>query len=96
MVGSVGPRHRRARRSDDEADLWSFGTDDVHLVCSPMYHSVSIRFAGGTLLRGGSCVILSRFDAGLALEALSGAGGPVPTTTFMAPAALLAPPRPGR
>ena len=72
----------------DEADLWSFGPDDVHLVCSPMYHSVSIRFAGGTLLRGGSCVILSRFDAGPALEALSGAGGPVPTTTFTAPAAL--------
>ncbi len=72
----------------DEADLWSFGPADVHLVCSPMYHSVSIRFAGGTLLRGGSCVILSRFDAGLALEALYGAGGPVPSTTFMAPAAL--------
>ncbi len=34
----------------DESDLWSFGPDDVHLVCSPMYHSVSIRFAGGTLL----------------------------------------------
>ncbi len=58
----------------DEADLWSFGPDDVHLVCSPMYHSVSIRFAGGTLLRGGTCVILSRFDAGVALEALRGAG----------------------
>ena len=55
----------------DEADLWSFGPDDVHLVCSPMYHSVSIRFAGGTLLRGGTCVILSRFDAGVAAAALS-------------------------
>ena len=31
-------------------------TGDVHLVCSPMYHSVSIRFAAGTLLRGGTCV----------------------------------------
>ena len=38
----------------DEADLWSFRPDDVHLVCSPMYHSVSVRFAGGTLLRGGT------------------------------------------
>jgi long-chain acyl-CoA synthetase len=73
---------------NDEADLWSFGPDDVHLVCSPMYHSVSIRFAGGTLLRGGSCLILSRFDAGGALDALAGAGGPAPTTTFMAPSAL--------
>ena len=72
----------------DEADLWAFGPDDVHLVCSPMYHSVSIRFAGGTLLRGGTCVILRSFDARTAAAALEGAFGPVPTTTFMAPAAL--------
>ena len=72
----------------DEADLWGFGPDDVHLVCSPMYHSVSVRFAGGTLLRGGTCVILDHFDAGTALDALAGVHGPVPTTTFMAPSAL--------
>ncbi|MGO8871724.1 MAG: class I adenylate-forming enzyme family protein [Acidimicrobiales bacterium] len=73
---------------DDEADLWSFGPDDVHLVCSPMYHSVSIRFAGGTLLRGGDCLILGRFDAAVARDALAGRFGPAPTTTFMAPSAL--------
>jgi long-chain acyl-CoA synthetase len=72
----------------DEADQWAFGPDDVHLVCSPMYHSVSIRFAAGTLLRGGTCIILSRFDAGVARQALGGRYGPVPTTTFMAPSAL--------
>ena len=72
----------------DEADLWSFGPDDVHLVCSPMYHSVSIRFAGGTLLRGGTCLVLPRFDAALAAAVLRGEHGPVPTTTFMAPSAL--------
>ncbi len=72
----------------DEADLWSFGPDDVHLVCSPMYHSVSIRFAGGTLLRGGTVVILSRFDAHVASDALGGRYGPVPTTTFIAPSSL--------
>ncbi len=72
----------------DEADLWGFDADDVHLVCSPMYHSVSIRFAGGTLLRGGTCVILSRFDATTALEVLRGEHGPRPTTTFLAPSAL--------
>lgn len=78
-----------ARRAfDDEADLWSFGPDDVHLVCSPMYHSVSVRFAAGTLLRGGTCVILRRFEASAALGALTGAAGVIPTTTFMAPAAL--------
>ena len=72
----------------DEADLWSFGPDDVHLVCSPMYHSVSVRFAGGTLLAGGSCIVLDRFDAATAAAALDGAFGTVPTTTFLAPAAL--------
>ncbi len=78
-----------ARRAfADEADLWAFGPDDVHLVCSPMYHSVSVRFAGGTLLRGGTCVILSRFDALAADEVLRGGRGPTPNTTFMAPSAL--------
>jgi long-chain acyl-CoA synthetase len=73
---------------DDEADLWSFGPDDVHLVCSPMYHSVSVRFAAGTLLRGGTCVILGRFGASAALRALMGEAGVIPTTAFMAPSAL--------
>ena len=72
----------------DEADLWSFGPEDVHLVCSPMYHSVSVRFAGGTLLAGGTCVVLGRFDPGVAIQALRGTLGAVPTTTFMAPSAL--------
>ncbi|HEX3980495.1 MAG TPA: AMP-binding protein [Acidimicrobiales bacterium] len=74
----------------DEAGLWSFGPGDVHLVCSPMYHSVSIRFAGGTLLSGGTCVVLSRFDAATARDVLAGSTGtvPVPTTTFLAPSAL--------
>ncbi len=72
----------------DEADLWSFGPDDIHLVCSPMYHSVSIRFSAGTLLRGGTCVILNHFDAELASEVLAGRHGPAPTTTFMAPSVL--------
>ncbi len=73
---------------DDEADLWRFGPADVHLVCSPMYHSVSIRFAGGTLLRGGTCVILGRFDPTTARAALGGRFGPTPTTTFLAPESL--------
>ncbi len=72
----------------DEADQWSFGPDDVHLVCSPMYHSVSVRFAGGTLLAGGTCIILDRFDAEVAAAALEGSFGLAPTTTFLAPAAL--------
>jgi acyl-CoA synthetase (AMP-forming)/AMP-acid ligase II len=70
---------------EDEADLWGFGADDVHLVCSPMYHSVSIRLAAASLLRGGRVVILSRFDAGVATDALRRYR---PTTTFLAPTAL--------
>ena len=77
-----------AEAFDDEADLWSFGPDDVHLVCSPMYHSVSVRFAAGTLLRGGTCVILRRFEASAALGALMGDAGVIPTTAFIAPSAL--------
>ncbi len=70
---------------DDEADLWGFDAGDTHLVCSPMYHSVSIRLASASLLRGGRLIILSRFDAGLAAQVLSRHR---PTTTFVAPTAL--------
>jgi len=70
---------------EDEADLWGFDAGDVHLVCSPMYHSASVRFAAGTLLRGGAVVVLSRFDAGAAGQAI---GQWQPTTTFVAPVAL--------
>ncbi len=70
---------------EDEADVWAFDGGDTHLVCSPMHHSVSIRFAAGTLLRGGRLVVLSRFDAATAVDALTRYS---PTTTFMAPTAL--------
>jgi long-chain acyl-CoA synthetase len=70
---------------EDEADLWGFDASDTHLVCSPMYHSVSIRFAAGTLLRGGRLVIMSRFDPAVAADAIVRHR---PTTAFMAPTAL--------
>jgi long-chain acyl-CoA synthetase len=70
---------------DDEADLWNMSDGDLHLICSPMYHTVSIRFATGTLLRGGSCVILGRFDASAALGVLREQR---PSTTFMVPTHL--------
>ena len=73
------------RLFEDEADLWGFDASDIHLVCSPMYHSVSIRFAAGTLLRGGRLVVLSRFDAAVAAAAVHRYR---PTTTFLAPTAL--------
>jgi acyl-CoA synthetase (AMP-forming)/AMP-acid ligase II len=70
---------------EDEADLWSFDAGDTHLVCSPMYHSVSVRLAGSALLRGGRVVVLPRFDAGAAVAALEAFK---PTTTFLAPTAM--------
>ena len=69
----------------EEADLWGFAPDDVHLVCSPFHHSVSIRFGGGTLLAGGTVLILGRFDAARAAAAVVEHR---PTTTFMVPAHL--------
>jgi long-chain acyl-CoA synthetase len=50
-----------------------------------MYHTVSVRFAAGTLLRGGSLAILSRFDAEAALDALRRHR---PRTAFMVPTHL--------
>ena len=70
---------------EDEAAVWQFDRDDLHLVCSPMYHTVSIRFSAGTLLSGGSLAILSRFDAAAALGALRQHR---PTTAFLVPTHL--------
>ncbi len=70
---------------EDEAAVWHFDRDDLHMVCSPMYHTVSIRFATGTLLSGGSLAILSRFDASTALDVLR---HDRPTTAFLVPTHL--------
>jgi long-chain acyl-CoA synthetase len=70
---------------DDEAAVWQFDPRDLHMVCSPMYHTVSVRFATGTLLSGGSLAILSRFDATAALHVLRRLR---PTTAFLVPTHL--------
>jgi acyl-CoA synthetase (AMP-forming)/AMP-acid ligase II len=70
---------------EDEAGVWDFNADDLHMVCSPMYHTVSIRFASGTLLAGGSLAILSRFHAPTALHTLRRHR---PTTSFLVPTHL--------
>jgi acyl-CoA synthetase (AMP-forming)/AMP-acid ligase II len=69
----------------EEAELWEFGADDVHLVNSPFHHSVSIRFGGGTLLAGGTVLVAPRFDAATAARAIATHR---PTTTFLVPAHL--------
>jgi long-chain acyl-CoA synthetase len=85
VVGGPWDDTTAARVLDDEADLWGFDGGDVHLVCSPLYHSVSARFAGGTLLRGGACLVMDRFDATTALATLRRER---PTTAFMVPSHL--------
>jgi long-chain acyl-CoA synthetase len=70
---------------EDEAAVWGFSAEDTHMVCSPMYHTVAIRFSAGTLLSGGSLAILSRFDAATALSTLREVR---PTTTFLVPTHL--------
>jgi long-chain acyl-CoA synthetase len=69
----------------EELDLWHFDAADRHLVCSPFHHSVAIRFGGGTLLAGGTVVILGKYDAARAAQAIVEHR---PTTTFMVPAHL--------
>jgi long-chain acyl-CoA synthetase len=73
------------RLFEDEADLWGFDAGDRHLVCSPFHHSVSIRFGTGTLLRGGSVIVMGGFDATNAARAIAQLR---PNTTFMVPAHL--------
>jgi acyl-CoA synthetase (AMP-forming)/AMP-acid ligase II len=70
---------------EDEAAVWNFDPSDLHMVCSPMYHTVSIRFSTTTLLAGGSLAILRRFDAGTALDTLRRLR---PTTAFLVPTHL--------
>jgi long-chain acyl-CoA synthetase len=70
---------------EDEAAVWHLDPSDLHLVCSPMYHTVSVRFSSNTLLAGGSLAILSRFDAGTALDTLRRLR---PTTAFLVPTHL--------
>lgn len=77
----------------EEQELWGFGPDDVHLVSSPLYHSVAVRWAGATLLSGGTVILTGPFDAEraaaiIAGDPAAGADGLVPNTAFMVPAHL--------
>lgn len=70
---------------EEEAELWGFEPSDRQLICSPFHHSVAIRFGGTTLLAGGDVVILDKFDARVAAEAI---GALRPSYAFMVPAHL--------
>jgi len=69
----------------EEISQWSFNKSDVHLVCSPLYHSAPLRFAICTWLAGGSVVVLDGFSVERVIEAVNEFR---PTTTFCTPAHL--------
>ena len=69
----------------EERDLWGFRPDDVDLVVSPIYHSAPLRFAMGTLLAGGSIVVLPRFEPESFVAAVHDVR---PTSMFCVPAHL--------
>jgi long-chain acyl-CoA synthetase len=69
----------------EERDLWGFTADDTNLVVSPVYHSAPLRFAAGTLLAGGSIVVLPGFGPAAFVEAVEQF---TPTTMFCVPAHL--------
>ena len=77
--------HDAAALLDEEVRLWGFDASDVHLVCSPLYHSVAVRWAGATLMSGGTVVLQGPFDAARTAGAMATHR---PTTTFMVPAHL--------
>jgi len=69
----------------EELDLWGFAAGDRHLVCSPQYHSVSIRFSAATLAAGGTVILPGPFDAH---DVAATIATEHPNTTFMVPSHL--------
>ncbi|NQV97743.1 MAG: AMP-binding protein [Acidimicrobiaceae bacterium] len=69
----------------EEIDQWSIDKSDIHLVCSPLYHSAPIRHSLSTLLAGGSIVVPGRFNVETVVNAIRETG---PTTTFCTPTHL--------
>jgi long-chain acyl-CoA synthetase len=59
-----------ARNAGWGSRLPGTGPDMVHLCTSPMYHAAPYRNVSGTLSVGGTCVILEKFDALLALQCI--------------------------
>ena len=82
--GVLDERAALAQHSE-EAAVWGLGPEHTHLTCSPLYHSVAVRFTGQALLRGASVVLLERFDAVGVAEAIASMGV---RSAFMVPTHL--------
>ena len=50
--------------------LWDFGDEMVYLSPAPLYHSAPMRFTMAVMQCGGTVVVMKRFDAAGALEAI--------------------------
>ncbi|MEI6700687.1 MAG: fatty acid--CoA ligase family protein, partial [Actinomycetota bacterium] len=69
----------------DEQELWGLGPQDRMLMCSPMHHTVAIRFAVTALCSGAELLFSSKFDAATTLQSLR---SDAPTAAFMVPTHL--------
>jgi len=70
---------------DDELAVWDLGPSDRFLMCSPLHHTVAVRFATSVLAAGGELLVTPHFEAGAALNSLR---VDQPTAAFMVPTHL--------
>jgi long-chain acyl-CoA synthetase len=64
------------------SEFGCYGPDDRYLAMTPMFHGAGYSFAHASVFFGGTCEILPKFDAEIALRALKESGA---TGTFMVP-----------
>lgn len=70
---------------DDELETWALDASDTLLMCSPLQHSVALRFATTVFAAGGSLLMAERFDAATTLGCLRSG---LPTAAFAVPTHL--------
>ena len=66
------PLAQLAAHDLQRSDLWwkRFDEQSVYLSTAPMYHAAPVRWNMSVLRAGGTCVLMARFDAERALEAI--------------------------
>jgi len=64
--------NRYFRVGDAPSSAWkAFDRDTVYLSTAPFYHAAPVRWNMAALRAGGSCVMMEKFDAAAALEAIA-------------------------
>ncbi|KAG1253324.1 hypothetical protein G6F65_017513 [Rhizopus arrhizus] len=67
--------NRYFRVGDSPSSAWkAFDRDTVYLSTAPFYHAAPVRWNMAALRAGGSCVMMEKFDAAAALEAIAAYG----------------------